>query len=183
MGVNFETNARNLFIVEGLSNGVPRLVKDDDLELGASASPDEPSSSSSFSPPLRRAVCSYKLNPDSSLKGKLDSPQQNQNYGDWNPGSTAKPRRRYRGRFVAANMSFDSPCSLGEYAQSSKPINYRPPINSGANADFRLIFVSVNSRQNFPIQSLTVAIFDQFDPQLFWEREGRLDMINHIFYD
>lgn len=53
LGVNYETNSRNLFIVEGLNGSNPRLVsKDDDLELGASASPEEPSSSNSYSPPL-----------------------------------------------------------------------------------------------------------------------------------
>lgn len=53
IGVNFEINNRNCFIVEGLNGGNPRLAnKDDDLELGASASPEEPSSSTSYSPPL-----------------------------------------------------------------------------------------------------------------------------------
>ena len=52
-GVIFEENARNLFIVEGSTSAGPRLLaKDDDLELGASASPEEPSSSNSYSPPL-----------------------------------------------------------------------------------------------------------------------------------
>lgn len=53
IGINFESGSRNLFIVEGLEGGNPRLVtKNDDLELGASASPEEPSSSNSSSPPL-----------------------------------------------------------------------------------------------------------------------------------
>jgi len=53
VGVTFEENARNLFIVEGLNGAGPRLLnKEDDLELGASASPEEPSSSNSYSPPL-----------------------------------------------------------------------------------------------------------------------------------
>ncbi len=53
LGVNFGYENRNIFVVEGLMNDVPHLVsKDDDLELGASASPEEPSSSNSYSPPL-----------------------------------------------------------------------------------------------------------------------------------
>ncbi|XP_065220993.1 ubiquitin carboxyl-terminal hydrolase 47-like isoform X2 [Planococcus citri] len=52
IGINFESGSRNLFIVEGLDGQNPRLVsKHDDLELGASASPEEPSSSNSSSPP------------------------------------------------------------------------------------------------------------------------------------
>lgn len=98
IGINFESGSRNLFIVEGLDGQNPRLVlKHDDLELGASASPEEPSSSNSSSPPLLTQI------PESGYSSyRFVTPKKD---------SCRFQRRKQR---LSLSESIDSPSGVGE---------------------------------------------------------------------